>query len=167
MIQIEIFMDYETDKKQAARKMKRKTRFQQYFIFVISALLISFMLVGCGPSAAELEAVEFTPRPETDWKVSTPAEQGLDPMLVSKLYLKASELDTLYGLLIIKDSHLIAEGYFNEGSVAQQPFMASATKNFTSALVGIALDQGCLSSVDQKMIDFFPAYADQITELRP
>ena len=105
-------------------------------------------------------------RPDDDWKVSTPEKQGLEPILVAELYLNAAELETLYGLLVIKNDHLIAEGYFNEGSVEQKHFMASATKSFTSALVGIALDQGCLSSVDQKMIDFFPEFADQITDLR-
>jgi CubicO group peptidase (beta-lactamase class C family) len=40
------------------------------------------------------------------------------------------------------------------------------TKSFTSALVGIALEQGCLSSVDQKMLDFFPEVADKITDPR-
>jgi CubicO group peptidase (beta-lactamase class C family) len=42
----------------------------------------------------------------------------------------------------------------------------SATKSFTSALVGIALDQGCLSSVNQKLMDFFPEFAGQITDPR-
>jgi CubicO group peptidase (beta-lactamase class C family) len=42
----------------------------------------------------------------------------------------------------------------------------SVTKSYTSALVGIALDQGYLSSVDQKMLDFFPEVADQITDPR-
>jgi CubicO group peptidase (beta-lactamase class C family) len=32
--------------------------------------------------------------------------------------------------------------------------------------VGIALDQGCLSGVDQKMIEFFPEVAGQITDPR-
>jgi CubicO group peptidase (beta-lactamase class C family) len=40
------------------------------------------------------------------------------------------------------------------------------TKSFTSALVGIALEQGCLSSVDQKMLDFFPEVAKEITDPR-
>jgi CubicO group peptidase (beta-lactamase class C family) len=98
--------------------------------------------------------------------VSTPAEQGLDPMLVAELYFNAARLETLYGLLVIKNGHLIAEGYFNEGSVEQLSGRQSVTKSYTSALVGIALDQGYLSSVDQKMIEFFPEYIDQITDLR-
>jgi len=44
--------------------------------------------------------------------------------------------------------------------------LQSVTKSYTSALVGIALDQGCLSSVDQKMMDFFPEFAGQIDDPR-
>jgi CubicO group peptidase (beta-lactamase class C family) len=40
------------------------------------------------------------------------------------------------------------------------------TKSFTSALVGIALEQGCLSSVDQKILDFYPELAGEITDPR-
>jgi len=118
------------------------------------------------PRAEDLEAVVYTPLPGDDWKVSTPAEQGLDPMLVAELYLDAAEMETLYGLLVIKNGHLIAEGYFNEGSVGQKARLQSVTKSYTSALVGIALEQGYLSSVDQKMMDFFPEVAGQITDPR-
>lgn len=139
---------------------------QHSLLLFTSVILVLSMLVGCGPPPAELEAVDYTPLPGDDWKMSTPAEQGLDPMLVAELYRNAAELETLYGLLVIKNSHLIAEGYFNGGSVEQKHFMASATKSFTSALVGIALDQGCLSSVYQKMVDFFPEFSNQISDPR-
>jgi CubicO group peptidase (beta-lactamase class C family) len=142
-----------------------KRRQGSFFLFT-SAILIISMLVGCGPSTEELEAVEYTPLPGDDWQVSTPAEQGLDPILVAELYLNAAELETLYSLLVIKNGHLIAEGYFNEGSVDQKALLQSATKSYYSALVGIALDQGCLSSVDRKMIDFFPEFAGDITDPR-
>jgi CubicO group peptidase (beta-lactamase class C family) len=82
------------------------------------------------------------------------------------VYYSAAELETLYSLLVIKDGYLIAEDYFNEGSVDQKDRLQSVTKSYTSALVGIALDQGYLSSVDQKMLDFFPEVADQITDPR-
>jgi len=43
-------------------------------------------LAGCGSSAADLKAVDFTPLVRDDWAVSTPEEQGLDPMLVAGMY---------------------------------------------------------------------------------
>jgi CubicO group peptidase (beta-lactamase class C family) len=133
---------------------------------LLSSLLMTWALVGCGPSTAQLAAVDYAPLPADDWEVSTPEEQGLDPMLVAGLYHDAAQLERLFGLLVVKNGHLIAEGYFNEGSVGQKARLQSATKSVTSALVGIALDRGCLSSVDQKMVDFFPEVAGQITDPR-
>ncbi len=118
------------------------------------------------PRTEDLEEVNYTPPPGDDWEVSTPAEQRLDPMLVAELYLDAAEMETLYGLLVIKNGYLIAEGYFNEGAVEQKALVQSVSKSYISALVGIALNQGCLSSVDQKMMDFFPEFADEITDPR-
>ena len=133
---------------------------------LIPSILISSILVGCGPSNTQLAAVDYRPLSGDDWKVSTPAEQGLDPELVAELYLNATELETLYGLLVIKNGYLVAEGYFNKGAVEQKALLQSASKSYVSALVGIALDQGCLSSVDQKMLDFFPESADRIADPR-
>ena len=144
----------------------RLKKYQHTFLLIASVILTLSILVGASPRNEDLEAFEYTPLPGEDWKVSTPAEQGLDPMLVAELYLNATELETLYGLLVIKNGYLIAEGYFNEGAVDQLSGRQSATKSFTSALVGIALDQGCLSSVDQKIMDFFPEFAGQIADPR-
>ena len=124
------------------------------------------MLAACGPSKEDLNSVDYTPLVRDDWPVSTPEEQGLDSLLVAEMYLNAAELETIYSLLVIKNGYLVAEDYFNEGSVEQKDRLQSVTKSFTSALVGIAVEQGCLSSVDQKMLDFFPEVADEITDPR-
>jgi CubicO group peptidase (beta-lactamase class C family) len=129
--------------------------------------LILPLLVGCDDlPEAELSAIDYTPLPEGDWELSTPAEQGLDPTLVAEMYHDAAELETLYSLLVVKNGYLVAEKYFNEGSVDQKDRLQSVTKSFTSAMVGIALEQGCLSSVDQKLLDFFPELDGKITDTR-
>jgi CubicO group peptidase (beta-lactamase class C family) len=143
-----------------------KKRHPHYFFIFTSAILILTILVGCGPSPEDLNAVDYTPLPGDDWELSTPEKQGLDPMLVGEMYLNAADLDTIYSLLVIKDGYLIAEDYFNEGSAGQKDRLQSVTKSVTSALVGIALEQGCLSNVDQKMLDFFPEVSKKITDPR-
>jgi CubicO group peptidase (beta-lactamase class C family) len=148
-------------------KGKSRTKgVQRSFLFFTGAILILLILVACGPSSAELEAVDYTPLPGNDWQVSTPAEQGLDPDLVTELYYTASKLETIYSLLVFKNGYLIAEDYFHIGSPEQQVNIHSVTKSYNSALVGIALDQGCLSSLDQKMMEFFPELADRVTDPR-
>lgn len=61
-------------------------------------------------------------------------------------------------MIIIQNSHLALEEYFqgyNKDDIIQ---LASATKSFTSALIGIALTEGMINSLDQRLVDFFPEY---------
>jgi CubicO group peptidase (beta-lactamase class C family) len=148
-----------------------KERWRSFLLFTSAILILSILasltLAGCGgPSPEDLEAVDYAPLADGDWQVSTPEEQGLDPMLVAELYHNAEQLETLYGLLVIKNGYLVGEKYFHGKSASQLSSRASVTKSITSALVGIALEQGCLSSVDQKMIEFLPELAGRIKDPR-
>lgn len=151
---------------QTLKRWGNKNNSRIFLIEFTCAILILTIIVACGPSKEDLDLVDYTPLVRDDWPVSTPQEQGLDSRSVAEMYLNAAELETLYSLLVIRNGYLVAEDYFNEGSVDQKDRIQSVTKSFTSALVGIALEQGCLSSVDQKMLDFFPEIADRITDPR-
>jgi hypothetical protein len=127
------------------KKAKFCFNWRQYSLLIITiVLLVMLALASCSPSSEDLLAVDYTPLPGDDWQVSTPAEQGLDPALVAELYHEAAELETLYGLLVIKNGHLIAEKYFNAGALDRKNQQQSVTKSYTSSLVGIALQRGCL-----------------------
>lgn len=151
-------------------KVKELLKFQglrRSFLLIASVILILSIFTSCGgPSTKDLESVDYTPLYRDDWEVSTPAGQGMDPMLVAEMYHNAAKLETIYSLLVVKNGYLVAEDYFNQGSVDELSKRASVTKSYTSALVGIALDKGYLSSVEQKMLDFFPDVTDQITDSR-
>jgi CubicO group peptidase (beta-lactamase class C family) len=142
--------------------------------WIIIAVIILSILAGCdssnildtSPSTEELAEVDYTPLQRDDWEVSTPEEQGLDPKLVAELYYDAAQQDTLYSVLVIKDGTLIAEGYFNQGSVDQKTLLQSVSKSYISALVWIAIEQGCISDIDAKLVDFFPEITEEITDPR-
>jgi CubicO group peptidase (beta-lactamase class C family) len=161
---------FQSDKRLGPARLKQivhNFNWRQYSLLIITiVLLVMLVLASSGPSIEDLLAVDYTPLPGNDWAVSTPEAQGLAPLLVAEMYYHAAELETIYSLLVIKDGYLIAEDYFNEGSVGQKDRLQSVTKSYTSALVGIALGQGYLASLDQKMMDFFPELADQITDPR-
>jgi CubicO group peptidase (beta-lactamase class C family) len=147
-------------------KSVRKLLRVYFLTFAIITIVVS-LLAGCGgPSAGDLAAIDYTPLVREDWEVSTPEEQGLDPDLVARMYYDASEIETIYSLLVIKNGYLVAEDYFNAGSIDELGKRASVTKSYTSALVGIALDRGYIDSIDQKMLEFFPDIADQIKDPR-
>jgi CubicO group peptidase (beta-lactamase class C family) len=100
----------------------------------------------------------YKPLELDDWSVSTPEEQGLNPNLVLDAYQDAEKLRNIYSLLIIKNGHLVAEKYFNGQRVSKANPIASVTKSYTSALIGVALRESILSSLDQKMMEFFPEF---------
>ena len=142
--------------------------------WAIIAILILSILAGCDSSNIldsslsdeELALVDYTPLERDDWNVSTPGEQGLDPDLIAELYYDAAQLDKFYSLLVIKDGTLIAEEYFNEGSADRKTLLQSVSKSYISALVSIAIEQGCISGIDAKLVDFFPEIAGKITDPR-
>ena len=68
------------------------------------------------------------------------------------------EYSNIAGLVVLKDGEMQYERYFN-GCGAEDPIpLFSVTKSIVSLLIGIALDQGCLESVEQKVLTFFPEY---------
>ncbi len=148
--------------------MNKKTKSQNLRKGMFLMMLIILTLTSCGnrPSEEELSSVDYTPVTTEFWPVSTPGEQSLDPDLVAELYYNASQLETIYSLLVFKDGSLIAEDYFNKGRPDLKVNIHSVTKSINSALVGIAIEEGCLTSVDQKMMDFFPELKDKITDQR-
>lgn len=146
--------------------MNSKKNFRINFIILISALLVLLTLAGCGPSPEELAAVDYTPLPGGDWEVSSPEVEGLDPGLVAELYYDAEKLESIYSLLIVKNGKLVAEKYFNEGTVDLKINTTSVSKSYTSALVGLAYEKGCLTDLDQPFLDYFPEYTEKIHDPR-
>lgn len=100
----------------------------------------------------------YKPLEFVDMPVSTPLEQGLDPYLLQNTYKEAEDIDHIYSYLIIKNNYLVAERYFNGKNVNSATPIASATKSFVSALMGIALREGFVTDLDQLIKDYFPEY---------
>ena len=63
--------------------------------------------------------------------------------------------DTL-AFLIVKDDTLIYEEYFKGHSHSSISMSFSVTKSFLSALVGIAVEEGYIQSLDQPVTDYVP-----------
>ncbi len=148
------------------RRGGRNSRAQYPLHYLIATIGTLLILAGCGSCKWNLEVVDYTPVSGRDWQISTPAEQGLDPALIDRLFYDATKVQTLQALLVVKNDYLVAERYFGDGSIDDASRIQSATKSITSAMVGIAVDQGYITSIDQKMIEFFPELAGQITDPR-
>lgn len=118
------------------------------------------------PSEDELSNITYSPIEIGEWKISTSAEEGVDSKLIDEFYFDASKLETIYSLLVVKNGKLIAEKYFNDSNIDHKTRIQSVTKSVTSALIGIAIEKGCIKSTDEKMLNYFPEISDRITDAR-
>lgn len=62
------------------------------------------------------------------------------------------------GVVVRKNGEVVYEGYFGEGAKDAPVQVFSVTKSVVSALIGIAMDKGCIKSVQQKVLEFFDDY---------
>ena len=68
------------------------------------------------------------------------------------------EYGNLAGIMVRKDDNAVYENYFNQCSENDSIHIFSVTKSIISMLFGIAMDKGCIKSLDEKVVDFFPNY---------
>ena len=66
----------------------------------------------------------------------------------------------LYSVVVSKNDKIIYNQYFNGKTGADLFNNQSLTKSVMSLLIGIAIDKGYITSVDQKIIKYFPELAD-------
>jgi CubicO group peptidase (beta-lactamase class C family) len=92
---------------------------------------------------------------ETDKSLSQNATKSDN---LSKILRKTDEMPYLKCLIILKNDELIVEKYMNGGGPDQIHDIRSASKSILSAVLGIAIKDGYIDSIDQKIIDFFPEY---------
>ncbi len=103
--------------------------------------------------------------PGTTWKwpTSTPKEQNLDASRLNELVRlidEGKQFPRLDGLLMVRNGYLVLEHYFRGYDKHHAHTLQSVSKSFTSALVGIALEQGKFKGLDEKLLDFFPGLND-------
>ena len=96
--------------------------------------------------------------PETQWEISTPEKENLDPEVVQEVIQNARTVQDLYSLLIVKNGKLVSETYFQLKDYPRPHGIASVTKSIVSLLVGIAIDNGYLPSEDVSIKAYFKDY---------
>ena len=131
-------------------------------------ILLVFFIYACSISDEtdnNIPDIDITPLHLDDgWQISLPEAQGFNLEDLKIAYKEASTFTFIYSTLIIRNGYLVAEKYFNGAGVHQAKYIASATKSYLSALIGIAKDKGYIKDLNQKMMSFFPEYASENIE---
>jgi CubicO group peptidase (beta-lactamase class C family) len=132
-------------------------------------LLLSgvLLLIGCGGgSGDDVVEVNYEVPELTDdgWKVSSASEVGIKETELTKLAksLETNQYPGTDSFLVVKDGLLIQELYFNNFNRDKVHDLRSATKSITSALVGIAIDQGAIEGVNKPV---FPSFVNEYSDI--
>lgn len=106
-------------------------------------LAVLLFIPLCGPTAAD----EF---PTATWKTATPESQGLDSSVLAEAldYVRTKGIP-LHSFLIVRNGVVVLDAYFYPYAEREVHDVASVTKSFTSAAIGIAIKQGYVKSVDE------------------
>ncbi|HEX9060492.1 MAG TPA: serine hydrolase [Clostridia bacterium] len=120
-------------------------------------LTSGFLPVINAPATANACNLEEKYWPGSSWRTSTPESQGMDSEELSSMFETIKKDKTpIHSVLVIKNGYLVAEAYFDPYDKNEKHALYSATKSFTSTLIGIAIKEGYIKSVNQKVLDFFP-----------
>lgn len=70
----------------------------------------------------------------------------------------AAEYGNTLGLVVYQNGEIVLEEYFKGANREESVHTFSIVKSIVAILIGIAIDQGYIKGVDQKVLDFFPDY---------
>jgi CubicO group peptidase (beta-lactamase class C family) len=141
---------------------------------LLLVLLCAVWLVSCAPAHTYLIPEETN----DGWKTASLDAVGINERKIGEAVdrVRDDTYQNIHSILIVKDGELVFEEYFGgylwdyngdqfRGELADFGIdtihnLASVTKSFTSALVGIAIDHGFIQGVDEKAFAFLPEYAN-------
>jgi len=156
-----------------------KTKNNTLFLLL---LFLAYFFFGCEdpPTDSSGDGYVYTVPEETGdgWETSSLNSVGMSSdglvNLVNRINIRLYR--EVHSVLIVKNDKLVFEEYFpgHDFNYSGQNFHGtyidfnrdtrhnthSVTKSFTSALVGAAMEEGFIQSVDDKIFDYFPDYSD-------
>ncbi|MCP4542198.1 MAG: serine hydrolase [Chloroflexi bacterium] len=145
---------------------------------LLRALLFILLCTICLMSCAPAQPYRMPGQTDDGWQTASLDEVGIDQEKVGQAInrIHNGAYENVHSILIVKDGKLAFEEYFDGHTFAYNDDqhrgelvdfdmdtthnLASVTKSFTSALVGIAIDRGFIQGVDEKIFAFFPDYAN-------
>jgi CubicO group peptidase (beta-lactamase class C family) len=98
----------------------------------------------------------YWPRGAT-WETRAPKEVGLDAAGIEDALNYAAAHNST-GLLILRGGRIVAERYWQGWTPQTAQPIFSSSKSITATLIGMAIEEGKLKGVNQRLADFIPAW---------
>ena len=125
-------------------------------LVVIGTVIVVTLLKSEVHSAAPPERDYW---PTESWRQAYPEAQGMDSkrLLGTIAFIIENQLE-IQSILVVRNGYIVFENYYGLGMPHRQDTVHSVTKSITSALMGIAKDQGFIGNLDQPLAELLPEY---------
>jgi CubicO group peptidase (beta-lactamase class C family) len=136
---------------------------------LLGVLLGCLLVAACtSPNGRQVTATTSLPSaepaqrgywPTAGWRTAAPGDQGMDPQVLDDLDTQVPErYPQVRSFLVVRHGYLVYERYWHGFDAADGQELHSITKSVTSALVGIALGDHKLKSLDQSVGELLAAH---------
>jgi CubicO group peptidase (beta-lactamase class C family) len=112
---------------------------------------------GYGPFPVGPETAGLAPYwPTQDWKMETPEKLGFDAAKLTAAVEYSTGGSSNQAMLVIRHGYIAVEEYYGGFAQSTQHESFSVAKSFTSGLIGIAIGEGKIPSLDAKICEYYP-----------
>jgi len=127
--------------------------------YVGLCVLLTLACVSRGTSQTQMQQAPG-PWPTIAWSEAKPEAVDMDSAALKEAEQIYPRLfPSGYSLLVIRHGYIVSESYFH-GQTAETPnHVYSVTKTFVATLLGIAVQQGWIEGVHQRVADLLPEYS--------
>ncbi|WP_406437683.1 beta-lactamase family protein [Streptomyces sp. NBC_01613] len=106
----------------------------------------------------ETNRTRIDPRPGHGWTVGSPQSVGMDPAVLEAGLRQLGRERSVFSALVVRHGRLVAERYFHGSRRNHSNNVHSASKSMLQALIGIAVRQGFIGSIDDPVHRYLPEY---------
>ena len=115
-----------------------------------------------GAGVSRVQAAEADGAVPVDWPTAPPESQGLSPGAVAEVLRDGAGVPGLRSLLVARNGVLVGESYFGGASANDLLAINSVTKSVSSMLVGLALQKGAITGLDDTVARLVPDAASKL-----
>lgn len=130
--------------------------FELYAVRIICRVMLLGAAVTLVHAASFANAPLVFPAADADWEKLAPEELGLCPDVIAEIDIKMQRAGA--NGIIVRNGYQVAE--FNHGGDAATRYcVQSITKGIIGTMLGLALKEGLIEDIHEKVVDYYPAFA--------
>lgn len=134
--------------------MLPKMSFQKnWVLMLIPLILVSLILPAAGTHVLPVQSRDYWPT--AGWRLAPPETQGMSSVQLDEFWDQMNERADLGGFVLIRNGYLLYEVYYPGVGPDYLWRLASIAKSFTAGVLGVAMANGYITSINNSVLDYF------------